>query len=79
MLYHTKPFHERGLPANASAFYTDILDGEAVKEIKSRPDYADTDVLIGIFADGVQPYRANDKYSMTPIVCTIFNMSPEER
>lgn len=77
---HANTAAERGLP---DGFICDINDGKAFVDMKDTHlgDRAlrDTDVLVGVFSDGVQAYKDDGSYTLYPVALTAYNFSPDIR
>jgi len=39
----------------------------------------DTDILVGVFSDGVQAYKDDGSYTLYPVALTTYNFSPDIR
>ncbi|EFJ39630.1 hypothetical protein VOLCADRAFT_100738 [Volvox carteri f. nagariensis] len=79
--HHAKSAAERGLP---DGFICDITDGKAYIVMKEseqggQPPLHDTDILLGVFTDGVQAYKDDASYSLYPVAITAYNFSPDIR
>lgn len=64
-------------------FVCDINDGQAYVAMKDAHlgDRAlrDTDILVGVFSDGVQAYKDDSSYTLYPVALTTYNLSPDIR
>ncbi len=78
--YINKTAAERGVP---EGFIADIIDGTAFKELRTKGvngvPMNVTDIIIGIFTDGVQLFKHNRKYSVYPVAATCYNFPPHLR
>ncbi|EFJ43898.1 jordan transposition protein [Volvox carteri f. nagariensis] len=79
------PEDDRGGPRKSGImFICDITDGKAYIVMKEseqggQPPLRDTDILLGVFTDGVQTYKDDASYSLYPVAITAYNFSPDIR
>lgn len=78
--HHAKTAEERGLP---DGFVCDVTDGRAYvvmkDEYKGDRPLTETDLLVGVFSDGVQAYKDDGNYTIYPVAITTYNFSPDIR